>query len=58
MRNRKFVKPRAEGEEQGQEDHDHEEQDENKVSDVSAKVQAEQTQAVLQSGQARRAGQG
>ena len=49
MRNRRFVKPRAEGEEQGQEDQ--EEQDENKVSGVSAhtKVQAEQTQAVLQS---------
>ena len=41
LRNRRFVKPRAENEEKGQEDHDHEEQDENDGSDVSATVQAE-----------------
>ena len=48
MRNRRFVKPRGEDEEQGQKD---EEQDENKGSGVSAhaKVQAEQTQVVLRS---------
>ena len=50
MRNRRFVKPRGEEEEQGQKDE--EEQDENKeISDVSAhaKVQPEQTQVVLRS---------